>query len=115
MKKCSYCGKKLNGNIEFCSDECESRYKKAVEKDEPKFKYFTSGIVLGFLVMFYGIISNGSFLIGIGSIVMGIDVVLFPFTTPETTAFLGYQKSKLVGRIEGIVLIAVGIWVGILS
>lgn len=114
MKKCSYCGKELNGNIEFCSDECESRYKKEMEKDKPKIKYFISGIVLGFLVMFYGIISSSSFLIGIGSIVMGMNVVLFPFTTPETTAFLGYQKSKLVGRIAGILLIAVGIWVGIL-
>lgn len=115
MKKCRYCGKELNGNIEFCSDECESRYKKAMEKDGTKIKYFISGIVLGFLVMFYGIISNGSFLIGIGSIVMGIDVVVLPFTTPETTAVLGYQKSKLVGRVAGILLIAVGIWVGILS
>ncbi|MCI6303008.1 MAG: hypothetical protein MR652_07595 [Blautia sp.] len=48
-----------------------------------------------------------------GSIVMGIDVVLFPFTTPKTTAFLGYQKSKLVGRRAGILLIAVGIMVDI--
>ena len=64
------------------------------------------------LVMFYGIISNSIFLIGMGSIVIGIDVVFFPFTTPETTAFLGYQKAKLVGRVAGIFLIAVGIWVG---
>ena len=114
MKKCRYCGKGLNGNTEFCSNECESSYKKAMEKDGPKIKYFIAGIVLGFLVMFYGIISNSSFLIGIGSIVMGIDVVLFPFTTPETTAFWGYQKSKFVGRIAGILLIAVGIWIGII-
>ena len=85
-----------------------------MEKDEPKVKYFIFGIILGFLVMFYGIISNSSFLIGIGSIVMGIDVVLFPFTTLETTAFWGYQKSKFVGRIAGILLIAVGIWIGII-
>ena len=112
MKRCSYCGKKINGSVGFCSDACESRYKKVMEKDGPKVKYFISGIILGFLVMFYGIISNSSFLIGMGSIVIGIDVVFFPFTTPETTAFLGYQKAKLVGRVAGIFLIAVGIWVG---
>ena len=106
MKRCSYCGKKINGSVGFCSDACESRYKKVMEKD------FISGIILGFLVMFYGIISNSSFLIGMGSIVIGIDVVFFPFTTPETTAFWGYQKAKLVGRVAGIFLIAVGIWVG---
>jgi small neutral amino acid transporter SnatA (MarC family) len=41
---------------------------------------------------------------------MGIDVVLLPFTTPETINFLGYQKSKFAGRISGILLIAVGVW-----
>ena len=38
------------------------------------------------------------------------DVVLLPFTTPETINFLGYQKSKFAGRISGILLIAVGVW-----
>ena len=68
-----------------------------MEKDGPKVKYFISGIILGFLVMFYGIISNSSFLIGMGSIVIGIDVVFFPFTTPETTAFFGISKGKISG------------------
>ena len=63
------------------------------------------------IVMFYGIISNNNVsIIGIGIIVMGIDVVLLPFTTPETISFLGYQKSKFAGRISGILLIAVGVW-----
>lgn len=63
-------------------------------KDGPKVKYFISGIILGFLVMFYGIISNSSFLIGMGSIVIGIDVVFFPFTTPETTAFWDIKRQN---------------------
>ena len=46
----------------------------------------------------------------LGIVVMGIDVVLLPFTTPETINFLGYQKSKFAGRISGILLIAVGVW-----
>ncbi|MFR9074477.1 MAG: DUF2116 family Zn-ribbon domain-containing protein [Blautia sp.] len=48
MKRCSYCGKKINGSVGFCSDACESRYKKVMEKDGPKVKYFISGIILGF-------------------------------------------------------------------
>ena len=111
MKKCRYCGKELNSNFEFCSNECENSYRKIIEKDRQKIKYFMIGIILGFLVMFYGIISNNNvFIIGIGIIVMGIDVVLLPFTTPETISFLGYQKSKFAGRISGILLIAVGVW-----
>ena len=111
MKKCRYCGKELNSNFEFCSNECENSYRKIIEKDRQKIKYFMIGIILGFLVMFYGIISNNNvFIIGIGIVVMGIDVVLLPFTTPETIYFLGYQKSKFAGRISGILLIVVGVW-----
>ena len=111
MKKCKYCGKKLNGNFEFCNSKCENCYEKMVDKDSHKIKYFILGIILGFVVMFYGIISNNNvFIIGIGIIVMGIDVVLLPFTTPETISFLGYQKSKFAGRISGILIIAVGVW-----
>ena len=111
MKKCRYCGKELNSNFEFCSNECENSYRKIIEKDRQKIKYFMIGIILGFLVMFYGIISNNNvFIIGIGIVVMGIDVVLLPFTTPETINFLGYKKSKFAGRISGILLIVVGVW-----
>ena len=46
MKRCSYCGKKINGSVGFCSDACESRYKKVMEKDGPKVKYFISGILI---------------------------------------------------------------------
>ena len=51
-------------------------------------------------------------MIGSGIIVMGITVVLFPFTTPETIALFGNKKSRFIGRILGMILIAVGIWVG---
>ena len=103
--------KKLNDKFEFCNSKCENCYEKMVDKDSHKIKYFILGIILGFLVMFYGIISNNNvFIIGIGIIVMGIDVVLLPFTTPETINFLGYKKSKFAGKISGILLIVVGVW-----
>ena len=46
---------------------------KMIEKDKHKIKYF----------------------------IMGLIVVLLPFTTPDTVAILGYPKSKLVGKILG--------------
>ena len=110
MKKCKYCGKKLNDNFEFCNSKCENYYEKMMDKDSHKIKYFILGIILGFLVMFYGIVTSRNCMIGSGIIVMGIDVVLLPFTTPETIYFLGYQKSKFAGRISGILIIAVGVW-----
>ncbi|MFR8522805.1 MAG: hypothetical protein ACLVCU_00815 [Gallintestinimicrobium sp.] len=66
----------------------------------------------GLAALPYRNIQNSDFIIGDGIIVMGIVAVLLPFTTPETVALLGYQKSRIVGRILGILLIVVGIWVG---
>ena len=84
MKKCRYCGKELNSNFEFRSNECENSYRRIIEKDRHKIKYFVLGIIL---VMLYGVVSNSDFVTGVGIMVMGIDVVALPFTTPETTAF----------------------------
>ena len=53
-------------------------------------------------MIFYGVMSNSDFIIGVGIIVMGVDVVLLPFTTPETITFLGvvdlinYQNTDLL-------------------
>ena len=68
MKKCRYCGKELDSNLEFCSSECENSYRKIIEKDRHKIKYFISGIILGFLAMFYGVVSSRNCMIGSGII-----------------------------------------------
>lgn len=112
MKKCKYCGKPIDDNSEFCRDECKNNYMRMLEKDGSKIKYFILGIVIGFLVMFWGIISGSSLKMGFGIGLMGITVTLFPFTTPETTAILGYERAKLVGRLLGVLLIIVGAWIG---
>ena len=111
MNKCGYCGKALSGSFQFCCNECETNYKKSIEKDKRKIKYFIIGIIVGFLLMLYGALANSDFIIGDGIILMGIILVILPFTTPETIAFLGYRKSKFAGRITGILLIIVGIWI----
>ena len=36
MKKCRYCGKELDSNLEFCSSECENSYRKIIEKIDIK-------------------------------------------------------------------------------
>ncbi len=62
--------------------------------------------------MFYGVVSSRNCMIGSGIIVMGVTVVVLPFTTPETTALFGNKKARYIGRILGMILIVVGIWVG---
>lgn len=112
MKKCKYCGEPIDDNLEFCRDECKNNYMRMLEKDSSKIKYFILGIVIGFFVMFWGIISGSSLKTGFGIVLMGITVTLLPFTTPETTAILGYERAKLVGRLLGVLLIIVGVWTG---
>ena len=61
MKKCKYCGKKLNDNFEFCNSKCENCYEKMVYKDSHKIKYFTL-VLLGafglcFMALFLTIMS----------------------------------------------------------
>ena len=85
-------------------------YKEIANKDSHKIKYFIVGIIIGFLIMLYGVLSNNDFVIGAGIMLMGIVVLLLPFTTPETTSFFGYQKSKIIGRILGVLMIVIGIW-----
>lgn len=112
MKKCRYCGKKISGSFEFCCSECENSYRKNIEKDKSKIQYFIMGLIAGFLVMFYGVLQNNVAITGGGIIVIGMVVAVLPFSTPETVVCLGYQKSRIMGRILGIVLIVVGIWLG---
>ncbi len=111
MNKCKYCGKKIYDDSFFCCNQCEINYKEITRKDNRNIGYFIAGIIIGFLIMFCGVLFNNNFVIGIGIMLMGSIILLLPFTTPETIAFLGYYKSKIIGRILGILMIVVGIWV----
>ncbi len=114
MKKyrCSYCGKQLEINSNFCSNECKRNYERKIKQATKKIPYFLLGIILGFITMFIGILLSHTNIEGIGITIMGLTVIILPFTTPETTMLFGYQKAKLLGRILGILLVFIGIWVG---
>ena len=46
---------------------------------------------------------------------MGVVILVLPFATPETVAMIGYRKSRIVGRIGGLLLIATGIWTALFN
>ena len=110
-KRCGYCGRKTGGG-EFCSRDCESRYEKTLEKDRGKIGWFVLGMAAGMAVMFWGVFSFRDRLMGTGLLLMGLTVLLLPFTTPETTELLGYRRSRMLGRLLGLLLAAVGVWTG---
>lgn len=113
MKRCKYCGKQIEDSFEFCKSKCKENYKKAGECDSRKMKYFISGMALGFLVLFCGVCAGSNTIMGTGIVLMGITVILLPFTTPETNALLGYQRARTAGRALGILLLIAGIFTGI--
>lgn len=95
MKKCRYCGKELDSNLEFCSSECENSYRKIIEKDRHKIKYFISGIILGFLAMFYGVVSSRNYMIGSGIIVMGSLLLCFHLLLQKQLLYLEIKRRDL--------------------
>lgn len=114
MKKaiCQYCGRHLEIGREFCDNNCAEHYKNRTENDSSKITYFIMGIIAGIIVMFMGIFTTHYLLVGAGIIIDGITITIFPFVTPETIGLFGYKKSRIAGRLLGIVAIIVGVWVG---
>ena len=110
-EKCKYCGKRLLNANEFCSDECRNNYSSEVDSDVKKIKYFIVGIVLGVIWLFISVFINNSILLGSSIMFMGAIIILLPFSTPDTVKIFGYSKSKWIGRLMGIMLGLVGIWV----
>lgn len=111
MKKnvCQYCGKTLPYHQQFCNEQCAFEYDQKIAKDYPKIKYFIFGIVIGVVALFLGSFQQSDFYVGSGMIIIGITIVLWPLTTPETMKMLGYKKARILGRILGIMCFIFGI------
>ena len=110
--RCRYCGKEIMEKLEFCSDDCRESYNRHTRNDVTKIGIFSAGVIIGLLTMFIGVFLSNPVIIGSGIILVGITILLLPFTTPETISILGYKSARIVGRVLGIVVIVVGIWVG---
>lgn len=61
-----------------------------------------------FIGVFY---NSNTAIIGMSIIFLGIIIILMPFTTPETNELLGYKKAKQIGRLMGIFVIVIGVWI----
>lgn len=66
MKKCGYCGRGIKTDQEFCCMECENNYKRQIQSDRRKIKYFIPGMMIGFAVMLYGILAGKGAMTGTG-------------------------------------------------
>lgn len=112
--RCQYCGKRLPLDEErsFCSDACAKAYDEAMQRDMPKAKYLMGVIGVAMLIIIFGGLFIGPLMTGIGCIILGLGVLIWPFCTPETVRMFGYQRSRVLARILAVLCILLGAWIG---
>lgn len=103
MKICEYCGKEIDYNHAFCSDECEDNtfiYHKYRKKFQ---KFFSVISVICFIIImlgtFIGLISQilkvGLLVAGPGVLLMGIVYIILPYYGIEEQI---HNKGIITGR-----------------
>lgn len=112
--KCRYCGKETEKGKDFCCDKCRETFEAKTEKDNKRIKFFGIGLAIGAAIMFFGALMSKNIATGAGIIIMGITIIILPYTTPETIGMLGYKKAEIAGRLLGVLLALVGVWAGFL-
>ena len=111
VRKCSYCGRKMSSDTQFCSDKCAELYRERTGKDQKAIKYFLAGLGMGIILLLAGAFAGEDVVIGSGIILMGVVIMVFPLITPETVNLLGYRKARIAGRILGMLTLLAGVWV----
>lgn len=109
---CLYCGKPEAYGSPFCSKECKEAYEQAMKHDQPSVKLYAIGVIAGLILMLYGAVMHVPPAMGVGAIVLGMTFFFMPFLTDSTIRSMGYLRSRKLGRVTGVVLLLLGIWVG---
>lgn len=116
--KCMWCNKLCESEITVqdgeetyacCSEECKQKSEKFLLFA----KRFTSlflGLIVVIIVALLALSVTVPRLISIPMAAMGCVILLLPFCTPQTVHALGLKKSILIGRILGVIVIALGIF-----
>ncbi|MDP4182482.1 MAG: hypothetical protein Q8942_15500 [Bacillota bacterium] len=108
---------KSNVNFECCSEECKKEVEEFCEYVNKNVMKFFILIFLGSFsfipfIILYNIYKNELFgALGLTATLglIGVAIILFPFSTPETNSKLGLRKAKKVTRIIGYVLLVISI------
>lgn len=109
---CQYCGKPEAFDGPFCSKECKQAYEEGMKHDQPRVKLYSIGMIAGILILIYGGIMDVSEAMGVGAIIIGMTFLFMPFLPTGTVKSMGYRRSRMLGRMAGVVMLVMGIWVG---
>lgn len=109
---CQYCGKPEAFDGPFCSKECKQAYEEGMKHDQPRVKLYSIGMIAGILILIYGGIMDVSEAMGVGAIIIGMIFLFMPFLPTGTVKSMGYRRSRMLGRMAGVVMLVMGIWAG---
>ncbi len=109
---CQYCGKPEAFDGPFCSKECKKAYEEGMKHDQPRVKLYSIGMIAGILILIYGGIMNVSEAMGVGAIIIGMTFLFMPFLPTGTVKSMGYRRSRMLGRVAGVIMLVMGIWAG---
>lgn len=109
---CQYCGKPEAFDGPFCSKECKQAYEEGMKHDQPRVKLYSIGMIAGILILIYGGIMDVSEAMGVGAIIIGMTFLFMPFLPTGTVKSMGYRRSRMLGRMAGVVMLVMGIWAG---
>jgi hypothetical protein len=130
MSKCAYCNKEIEtlhpviagkDKVQFtcCSDGCENKSVEFFIFFDRHKPHFIIILVIAMIAFFAAVITLtcrklmiGSILMSFGLALFGLDVLLFPFATPETFSIFGIKKAVLLTRILGALIIVLSLWIG---
>lgn len=107
-----------SGELHYCSKTCKDETKKyieAVNKHKGLFLGLTLGTTLAMvlvngLIIAFNLRTQLMTLTTSGAVaIIGIEIIIFPFSTPQTVQWLGIKKAKAVARILGLLLIVLGL------
>ena len=116
--KCIWCNKPCESEVTVrdgeethacCSEECKQEAEKFL-RFAKRFSPLFLGLIIVIIVALLALSVTAPRLISIPMAAMGCVILFLPFCTPQTVQALGLKKSILVGRILGIIVIALGIF-----
>ena len=112
--RCTYCFKRTGSILYkdryFCTEECRLKTVKYQECLERNTKRYLTGAFAPLLLLIPGFIFIDYMFIFIFLMlfIMGIVLIVYPFTTPQTIDMMGVKKSMRFARICGYGMILMG-------
>ena len=116
MKICEYCGKEIDYDHAFCSDECEENTFQYHKKRKKFQTLFSSISVICFIAImvgtFIGLLSQqmkyGLLIVGPGALLLGIVYLILPYYGIEEQIHnkgiaVGQKTMKLIGFIVALI------------